>query len=119
LARDTGTFPEPTRGDADRLGEVPDQSGKRPAAIRFRVRAFVDSFRAQEKEKVRLAELLHQSGEPDQKVRARQLVEDVLREETLTPAFQRKQEAEWTHRARKIQNSLINNQGDLSPGQII
>jgi hypothetical protein len=53
--------------------------------------------------RVRLAELLLREGE---KGRARQLVEEVLREKTSTDSFQHRQEAEWTHRARQVLDAV-------------
>jgi hypothetical protein len=56
--------------------------------------------------RVRLAEILAASGDAGERDRARGLVEDVLREEKLTPEFQRKQEAEWVAKARKLGREL-------------
>ncbi len=53
--------------------------------------------------KVRLAELYVESGEKKQ---AKLLVDDVIREEAHTPGFQRRQEAEWIGRARRLQRQL-------------
>ena len=86
------------------LGECLTLLNETAAAIRIWERAMEHNSYAQPR--VRLAELYLQSGEPEKKDRARLLVEDVLREETLTPAFQQKQEAEWTRRARKVLNSM-------------
>ena len=86
------------------LGECLTELGELDSAIRIWEQAIERNSYAQPR--VRLAELYLQSGEPEKKDRARQLVEDVLREETLTPAFQQKQEAEWTHRARKVLKTM-------------
>lgn len=86
------------------LGECLTALGENESAVRIWEQAVEHNSYAQPR--VRLAELYLQSGEPDKRDRARRLVEDVLREETLTPAFQRKQEAEWTHRARKVSKSM-------------
>ncbi len=53
--------------------------------------------------KVRLAELYIESGEPK---KAKPLVDDVIREESHTPDFQRRQEAEWIGRAKRMQRQL-------------
>ena len=84
------------------LAECEAEVGTKDSAIKLLEQAMENNSYAQPR--VRLAELYWESGE--KRDRARQLVEDVLREETLTPAYQRKQEAEWTHRARKLLNSM-------------
>jgi tetratricopeptide (TPR) repeat protein len=86
------------------LGEILTALGESKSAVRIWEQAIEHNSYAQPR--VRLAELYLQSGEPDKRDRARLLVEDVLREETLTPAFQQKQEAEWTRRARKVLNLM-------------
>lgn len=89
------------------LGECEIELGGKEAAIKIFEEAIENNSYAEPR--VRLAELYLESGDQEKGDRARQLVEDVLREETLTPAYQRKQEAEWTHRARKLLSLMSRN----------
>ncbi|MGB0581556.1 MAG: tetratricopeptide repeat protein, partial [Limisphaerales bacterium] len=86
------------------LGECEIELGRKDTAIKLFEQAMENNTYAQPR--VRLAELYVESGDQEKRDRARQLVEDVLREETLTPAYQQKQEAEWAHRARKLLRSM-------------
>lgn len=82
------------------LGECLTQLGERESAIGIWERAIEHHSFAQPR--VRLAETLAESGASGGRARALQLVEGVLNEEALTPEFQRRQELEWIHRARKL-----------------
>lgn len=86
------------------LGECMTELGELDSAIDLWEQAIKQNSYAQPR--IRLAEALLRDGSEEKKIRARQLVEDVLREETLTPEFQRKQEAEWVNRARKLSKML-------------
>ncbi len=86
------------------LGECKTELGEDESAIDIWEQAIKQNAYAQPR--VRLAEALLREGSEEKKIRARQLVEDVLREETHTPEFQRKQEAEWVGRARKLSKNL-------------
>lgn len=86
------------------LGECMTELGELDSAIDIWEQAITQNSYAQPR--IRLAEALLRDGAEEKKIRARQLVEDVLREETLTPEFQRKQEAEWVNRARKLSKML-------------
>ena len=86
------------------LGECEIELGQKDTAMSLFERAMENNSYAQPR--VRLAELYLESEDQEKRDRARQLVEDVLREETLTPAYQQKQEAEWTRRARKLLSSM-------------
>lgn len=86
------------------LGECMTELGEQEAAVDIWEQAIKQNSYAQPR--VRLAEALMRDGSEEKKIRARQLVEDVLREETHTPEFQRKQEAEWVGRARKLSKKL-------------
>jgi len=86
------------------VGECMTELGEHETAIDIWEQALKQNSYAQPR--VRLAEALLRAGSEEKKIRARQLVEDVLREETLTPEFQRKQETEWVNRARKLSKNL-------------
>lgn len=61
--------------------------------------------------RVRLAELLSATGDEADRDRACRLVEELLRDEGLSPDYQRRQEAEWINRARRLGRDLRLKQG--------
>lgn len=86
------------------LGECLTQLGETESAMGIWERAVERHSYAHPR--VRLAEALMASGDAARRDRARQLLEEVLKEEALTPDYQRRQEAEWVRRARKLKREL-------------
>lgn len=86
------------------LGECLTRLGETDVARRIWEQAVEHHSYAQPR--VRLAEALLEAGGDADLARARQLIDEVLREEKLTPDFQRRQESEWNARARKLGRTL-------------
>jgi hypothetical protein len=82
------------------LGECLTRLGEDASARRIWEQAIEHHSYAQPR--IRLAELLLKTEDGAERERARGLIEEVLREDGLSPDYQRRQESEWVRRAQRL-----------------